>query len=564
MTGQSGVDFVHRSSHWLSEFRRKIPKSPPTYSGGGVAAEDIDGDSDVDLLFVGGMGNALMLNDGSGHFVDVTREAGIDLLRADGRHGEARQPIIADFDNDGLQDILISYVDDDHRLYRNIGAGRFEDVSGTSGLEGKGLVGGALAVFDFDGDGLLDLYIANMGNYLERIGPLMRRHNDNALPNQLFRNMGALRFEDVTEGSGVADLGWTQAVSHTDFDRDGRQDIVVANDFGGNSLLRNLGGGKFEDWAQKLGMTNAYHSMNVGISDLNADGYPDIYISNIATLVKDNKYVFPDKNTPLDFDLRAMAGMLIAESDVLYMSRSESSRLVGYDPSMDVERGESSTGWAWDAEFFDFDHDGDDDLYLVNGTNDYNAAAAIVLEHSVEGGRVDEFLLDHSRESNVFFMNQNGKLKNVSSRSGADFVGNSRSTAYLDLEGDGDLDIAVNGFHASATILRNNSESRELFWLKIRLVGDPKRGSNRDAVGARILVTGRGGEESALRIEREVRCGSGFLSMNPKQQHFGLGMSDTVDVLITWPNGEAQHLEGVSANRAHTVHQGVEWNSLEG
>ena len=98
-----------------------------------------------------------MLNDGSGHFVDVTREAGIDLLRADGRHGEARQPIIADFDNDGLQDILISYVDDDHRLYRNIGAGRFEDVSGTSGLEGKGLVGGALAVFDFDGDAPRDL-----------------------------------------------------------------------------------------------------------------------------------------------------------------------------------------------------------------------------------------------------------------------------------------------------------------------------------------------------------------------------------------------------------------------
>ncbi len=177
---------------------------------------------------------------------------------------------------------------------------------------------------------------------------------------------------------------------------------------------------------------------------------------------------------------------------------------------------------------------------------------------------MDEFLLGYSRESNVFFLNQDGKLKNVSSRSGADFVGNSRSTAYLDLEGDGDLDIAVNGFHASATILRNNSESRELNWLKIRLVGDPKRGSNRDAVGARILVTGRGGEESALRIEREVRCGSGFLSMNPKQQHFGLGMADTVDVLITWPNGEAQHLEGVSANRAHTVHQGVEWNSLEG
>ena len=189
----------------------------------------------------------------------------------------------------------------------------------------------------------------------------------------------------------------------------------------------------------------------------------------------------------------------------------------------------------------------------MNGTNDYNAARASVLEVSTQGGQVDEYLLHFSRESNVFFTNQNGKLKNTSSRSGADFVGNSRSTAYLDIEGDGDLDIAVNNFHAPAKILRNNTESRGLNWLKLRLVGDPEAGSNRDAIGARIVVTGSG----ALRIDREVRCGSGFLSMNPKQQHFGLGTASTVDLQITWPNGEEQRFEGLSANRAYRLQQGA-------
>ncbi|MBW2692346.1 MAG: VCBS repeat-containing protein, partial [Deltaproteobacteria bacterium] len=155
VTAAVGVDFNHRSSTWLGEFRHKQLKTPPTFSGGGVAAEDVDGDSDVDLLFVGGAGIALLLNDGRGGFADASREAGIEWSRADGTHGEARSPIIADFDNDGRQDILVTYVNDDHRLYHNVGGARFEDVTQDSGLGGEGLVAGPAAVFDFDSDGLL-------------------------------------------------------------------------------------------------------------------------------------------------------------------------------------------------------------------------------------------------------------------------------------------------------------------------------------------------------------------------------------------------------------------------
>lgn len=550
VTASTGIDFVHRSSRWLGEFRHRQLKTPPTFSGGGVAAEDIDGDGDSDLLFVGGGGNALYLNDGKGHFSDVTSQASLDVLRPDGSHAEPRNPILADFDNDGRQDILITYVNDPHRLYRNRGELRFEDVSARANLGGEGLVGGPATVVDFDGDGLLDIYVAYFGNYLEGGIPTSERDNRNGLPNRLFRNLGNFRFEDVTAGSQTNDTGWTQAVSHTDFDRDGRQDLIVANDYGRNAFLRNLGDGRFENVAPALGVTKAFHSMNVGVGDLNDDEYPDIYISNLATLVKDDKYSFPDGNTPLHFDLRAMAGMLVKESDVLYLSHLQDGRLREYVPSRDVERGATSTGWAWDAEFLDFDHDGDDDLYVVNGTNDFNTFSMVYRRFQEDGGAA-EYVLDHRRESNVFFRNEGGKLVNVSAASGADFASNSRSTAYFDLEGDGDLDIAVNGFHAPATILRNDTGERGGGWLKLQLTGDPERGSNRDAIGARVRVDTPDG----TRRHREIQGGSGYLSSNPKQVHVGTGSFDRADVHITWPNGDQQHLEGLETNRQHAVSQ---------
>ena len=550
VTSTTGIEFMHRSSTWLSEFRRRQTVSPPTFSGGGVAAEDVNNDSYPDLLLVGGIGNALLINDGQGRFRDISESAGIQVARRDGTRAEARQPIIADFDNDGWQDLLITYANDDHRLYRNLDGTNFQDVTSQCGLGGEGLIGGPATTFDFDGDGLLDLYICYFGDYLSGATPTQERHNSNALPNKLFHNRGNMRFEDVSEGSGTSDTGWAQAVSHTDFDRDGRQDIIVANDFGRNAFLRNLGDGHFTDEAKSLGVTKAYHSMNVGISDLNIDGYPDVYVSNFIEMVKDNKYVVPHRHTALNFDPAAMATMAIKEANMLYLSRSLEGRLVAYEPSQHVERGATSTGWAWDAEFFDFDHDGDDDLYVVNGTNEYAFYGGMVASVSQQGkGRYQMF--DYNRESNVFFVNDGGKLRNLSPRSGADFVGNSRSTVYLDFDNDGDLDVVVNNFHDTARALRNNLQQGDTHWIKLRLVGDPEQGTNRDAIGARVVVT----NDAGLHAQREVQGGSGFLSMNPKQIHVGVGASPLVDLEITWPNGQVQEFQAVAVDRTHTIRQ---------
>ncbi len=545
VTAEVNLAFQHRSSHWLSRLRRSLVTSPPTFSGGGVAAEDIDGDGFTDLLLVGGAGVALLRNNGLGGFEDVTVRAGISTEGRDGRPGEARQPLIVDLDNDGRQDILITLVNENHRVFRNLGKLRFEDVSGQAGLGGEGRIGGPATAFDFDNDGLLDLYVGSFGNYLEGALPAPGQNNRNAMPNQLFRNLGGMRFEEVDGGAVLADTGWAQAISHTDLDRDGYQDLVVANDYGRNAFLRNLGSGKFENWAVDLGMNNSAHSMNVGIADLNADEYPDFYISNIVSLVKD------EGRSPPGREREASARMRVVESNRLFVSSFRDDKLE-YISSKAITSGALSTGWAWDADFFDFDNDGDDDLYCVNGANDYFIFGETRYLMREEG--LFSFPYTYGKESNVFFVNQGNELQDASKRSGADFVGTSRSTAYLDFDHDGDLDIVVNNFHMPAVFLRNNSEGQGNHWLRLRLVGDPARGSNRDAIGARLLAR----TSSGAQVWREVHGGTGYLSMDPKEVHIGLGSHTQVEVWIRWPSGSEQMLRGLAADRRYKVVEGGE------
>ena len=561
VTSASGIDFHERISSWLARLIRSytlktevvgVLAIPPAFQGSGVAAEDLNGDGWPDVLLLGGGGNRLYQNNGSGTFTDVTERAGINWLRPDGHPGEPRQPILVDFDNDGKPDIFISYANDKHRLYRNLGDWHFEDVTDKAGLGGEGLVGGPATALDYDKDGLPDLFVGYFGDYLHGVLPTLARRNTNALPDKLFRNKGDFVFEEVTASSGIKNTGWTQAAGHTDFDGDGWEDIIAGNDFGANVYYRNLGNGKFEDVAERMGTGKPSFTMGIGLADLNGDDFPDIYISNIVVMNKDEKYVDPSAETPMKFNPEKLAQMRVAEANDLFISQTKDKKLKGYELSERVGRGYSSTGWSWFADFFDMDNDGDDDLYVVNGVNPYYIYTTVNPYYADPSGEERDVIIPTDTKGNVLFENNGGKLRNVSQNSGVDYPGVSRSATFLDFDGDGALDIVLNNLQEKAIVYRNTVGERKNNWLTLRLVGDPAKQTTRDAIGAKIIVEADGG----IRDWREVHSTSGYLSAHPKEQHFGLGKATKARVSVFWPDGKREVFENIAANSRYVLKQG--------
>ncbi|MCB0669627.1 MAG: VCBS repeat-containing protein, partial [Saprospiraceae bacterium] len=303
VTDEVGISFEHRSSDWLSRLIRSYVFSPdnntaklaipPAFGGSGVAAEDINNDGFVDILLLGGIGNKLYINDQKGHFNEVSEGLPFDHFDSEKKSlGEVRQPIIADLNNDGFQDIIIIYVDDLHRVYKNLDGTHFADITDQVNLDGKEAVAGPATVLDYDNDGLLDLFIGYFGNYIQGQLPTLSRNNQNGMPNRLYRNLGDFKFEEVTFTlDSLTDNGWTQAAGHTDINQDGRQDLIVGNDFGVNRYYLNTPDRGFIEMSKVWKTDKPSYTMNVGIGDLNADQHPDLYISNIVVMQKEEKYV---------------------------------------------------------------------------------------------------------------------------------------------------------------------------------------------------------------------------------------------------------------------------------
>lgn len=562
VTKQAGISFTHRSADWLNRQLRSfvIKKDtsgyvarlsvPPAFGGSGVAAEDINGDGYDDILLLSGSGNKLYLNNGDKSFNDITKTSGLSNYREDGTHAEPRQPIIADFNNDGYQDIFISYVDDVHQLYQGDGSGRFKQVTFDARLGGEELVGGPCTAADFNNDGLLDLYIGYFGNYVKGELPTLSRNNTNGSPNQLFRNDGNFQFTNVTEGSGVDDNGWTQAVGHTDINNDGWQDLIAGNDFGNNAYLINQKNGTFIDKSEDFDTDKSSYTMNVGIGDLNRDRIPDFYISNIVVMEKDDKYVLPSEDTKMHFDPNSLSTMRVVEANDLFLSRS-SNQEISYENSELIERGLAETGWSWDADFFDYDNDGDDDLYCLNGMNPYSVYGTDNQYYqSPDGDAPNVQFAESQSEHNVFFKNEGGKLIQASKESGVDLYHTSRSAAYTDYDNDGDLDIILSNYHGDAYFYENKSEQLSNNYLKVRLT-DLDKGQNRDAIGARIIAhvgTNKG-------MWREVHSTDGYLSGHPKTIHFGLGQNKEAQIEIRWPDGQKDKLSLLGGGATYHIYR---------
>ena len=515
VTASSGVLFEHH------EFLRE-----QVAMGGGAIAFDYNSDGFQDIYILDSEGpNALYRNNGDRTFTEAARAAGVNDVE-----GRGNGACAADYDNDGDQDLFVTNYGTS-KLFRNTGVGTFEDVTADIGLQepDDSYRATGCAWGDYDRDGFLDLIIAR---HVDERAPNMLDDLDfmpAVRPLGLFHGSRDGRFANVTEllgntlgpatfiptepfgniwGAGYQP-GWL------DYDNDGDLDLYVVNDFGihirGNVFWRNDGpstdaGWTFTDISAASGADARIFGMGLAVGDYDLDGFFDMFVTNIGqqVLLRNNG------------DGRAFTDQTSAAG--LDMARIGTSDRVG-----------------WGTLFFDYDNDGDEDLYVVSG----------FLEIP-ESQRDFDPPAELKEQPNVLMRNEGqGTFTDVSAISGADDRGMGRGGVFLDINNDGCLDLLVVNLGQEARLLQNTCDSGNN-WLTIETVGTA---SNRDGIGARIAVSAGG----ATQI-REIASGRGNMGQNMRAAHFGLGASGVADlVTVSWPSGVVQSLTDVPANQRLTV-----------
>jgi enediyne biosynthesis protein E4 len=492
---------------------------------GGAAFFDYDRDGDVDLYVTNGSSfeplapgshptNRLYRNEGDGTFADVTAAAGV------GDSSWSMGSVAADYDNDGDLDLYVTNYGG-NKLYRNGGDGTFADVSVAAGVGHTGWGTGA-SFGDYDNDGDLDLYVANYVDFsldYESPIPCLWKNTKvycgpvGLLPggDVFYRNNGDGTFTDWTAEAGLDGTKYYgMSAVFSDYDGDGRMDIFVANDSTPNLLFHNEGDGTFSEQALMAGVAYSGEGVKQGcmgamLADYDGDGHMDIFVTNFA-----DEYNTLYKNEGGGFfaDVSFASGVGAAER-----------RLV-----------------AWGTGFFDYDNDGDRDLFVANG-HTYPQADLPDVDSSYE-------------EPNSLFENHGGGLfKEVSPAAGPGLAIErvSRGASFADYDDDGDIDVFVLNLNDPPTLLRNDGKSGHHF-LSVRTVGSR---SNRDGIGARLKLTAGGQPQYA-----EVQSGGSYLSHNDMRAHFGLGQADRVDELeIRWPSGQIQILRDIAVDQVLTVHE---------
>jgi hypothetical protein len=494
--------------------------------GSGVAVGDVNKDGYPDL-YVGGEGFCrLYLNkgkDGPGKFTDGTEAAGLPKL------DDCKQPLFFDMDGDGDLDLLVLRSEAPSLLFRNDN-GKFVEVSKDLGfVTSKGAH--VATVFDYDGDGDLDIYVGYYGadannrqNFQGRNLPSMDGRN--GTPHQLFKRGPDGKYTDVAKQAGVDDTGWTLAVSMFDANNDGKPDMFLANDFGEDVFYLNKGDGTFENIARVTGTDDRGSGMNVSFTDVNGDGYLDFYVSNIDMFSKNIKVIYPtDKVTLPNFDEALAKSFQYLSGNKLFVNP-------GADPKKPWEAKQGmyfepgDRGWGWAAVFFDYENDGDDDMYFSNGWIDGSTS---------------------HNQKNQMFLQDAGFFYLANPNSPEAFPGDSRSVVAFDMDGDGDLDLLVNNFRQPLVLLEN-TQSMKNHWVKVRLKG---AGLNTQAIGARI--TAKAGDKKIL---REVNCGTGYMGQNEDVVTIGVGQATKVELTIRWPDGKTQTIPDVEVDKLREIKQG--------
>jgi hypothetical protein len=499
-------------------------------TGCGVAFLDYDNDGWLDIFVLGGTRlegappgatNRLYRNNRDGTFTDVTAEAGLV------RTGWASAVTVGDYDNDGFDDLFLTYYGH-NVLYRNNGDGTFTDVTEKAGLGGDSArYGSGCTWVDYDRDGRLDLFVAY---YLDTTLEKLPRPGENpdcsyrgvpvncgprGLPTgfaRLYHNNGDGTFTDVSRTSGVAEArgSYPMTAVAADYDDDGWPDIYVACDSTQSWLFRNQHDGTFRQEGLERGVAVSEDGfeqagMGLAVGDFDLDGNLDIFKTHFSD---DTNGLYRGDGSGYFDDVTIRSGLGVE------------TRYVG-----------------WGAGMVDLDNDGLPDLFLVTGgvypeverqNPAYPFKTPRLVFRNLGNGRFEE-LIDEAGP-------------------GVAAVHSSRGCAFGDFDNDGDVDVLVMNMNEPPSLLRNDV-SGEGHWLKVLLVGER---SNRSAIGARVSVA-YGGRTQA----QGVTAQSSFYSANDRRLHFGLGASTSADLAIRWPSGATEKVAKVEADQLVVVREGA-------
>ncbi len=509
ITAQAGIHFQHNNGAFGAKYL-------PETLGPGCAFLDYDGDGWLDILLVNG-GNwpghkgepstlSLYRNNRNGTFTDVTRRAGLAVEM----YGMG--VAVADYNNDGFPDIYITAVGQS-RLFQNTGRGTFIDVTRKAGLGNRSGFSTSALWFDYDRNGLLDLFVCNYVEWSPEHDVFCSvdgKTNSYCTPEAyhgstcwLFRNRGNGTFEDVTATSGIFDTtSKSLGVAMLDYDHDGWPDLFVANDTQPNKLYRNRRDGTFEDVAVRAGVAfsedgRARAGMGVDAADFDNSGVAGIAITN-----------FDDE----------MIALYRPRRDGTY---EDAAMRTGVGPASRMRLG-------FGCAFLDANLDGHLDLAAVNGHIDETV-------RNIAGNH------GYAQPPHLFLNDGKGGFHDVAGALGGGFAAPKvgRGLAYGDFDRDGDLDLLVTTNHGPAYLYRNDLTSGNRA-LRFHLQGTK---SNRDSIGAVVRVTTPDGTQS-----RMVKTGSSYLSQSELAVTFGLARRDKADrVVIEWPSGQVQEFKNVNA-----------------
>jgi hypothetical protein len=495
---------------------------------GGVAVFDYNNDGLLDVFFTNGAEipsleksnsgfyNRLFRNNGDGTFTDVTERAGLHGA------GYSMGAAAGDYDNDGFVDLYVAGFNR-NQLFHNNGDGTFTDVTEKAGVSGMVQQGKPWSVaagwFDYNNDGLLDLFVVNYLDYSLSMAHVCRTDNivDYCSPNEyrgtpniLYRNNGDGTFTDVSQQSLISRYpGKGMGVAFADYDGDGFTDIFVSNDSSANFLLHNNGNGTFTDVALQAGVAynengSTVAGMGVDFRDIDNDGRPDIFHT---AMYGDSFPLYRNLGNGQFEDVTEMTGMAAMTTRFT----------------------------AWAAGIFDFDNDGNKDIF---------AAGSAILDNSMEVNHKPYPL------PNWIYRNLgNMRFRDVSAGAGESFSvpAAHRGAAFGDLDNDGRIDIVVTVLNGAPELLMNRSPNHN-HWIILKLVGVV---DNRDGLGTRVKITTGNGVQY-----NEATTAVGYNSSSDKRVYFGLGSATVVDrIELAWPTGVKQVLTDIRADQILTIVQ---------